>query len=124
MRLVRRLIWLSVGLTAVALAAIGVVLPLLPTTPFLLVAAFAFARSSNRLQAWLLNHGLFGALIDNWRRYGAISRSAKTTAVLSMAAVFALSIVLAVSPIVLLIQGIVLVACVVFILSRPTPPVA
>ena len=122
MRLVRRLIWLGVGLSAVALAAIGVVLPLLPTTPFLLVAAFAFARSSNRLQAWLLNHRLFGALIENWRRYGAISRSAKTMAVLSMTLVFALSVLLAVPPILLLVQGAVLLACAAFIVSRPAPP--
>ena len=122
MRLVRRLIWLGVGLSAIALAAIGVVLPLLPTTPFLLVAAFAFARSSNRLQAWLLNHRLFGTLIENWRRYGAISRSAKTMAVLSMTLVFALSVLLAVPPILLFVQAVVLLACAAFIVSRPAPP--
>lgn len=122
MRIVSRVVWLSVGLSALVLAAVGVVLPLLPTTPFLLVAAFAFARSSARLQSWLLRHPLFGTLIDNWRRYGAISRTAKASAVVSMAAVFAVSVLLQVSPILLLVQAVVLIACATFIVSRPPPP--
>ena len=61
--LVARLVWLAVGLTALALGALGVVLPLLPTTPFVLLAAFAFARSSSRMHRWLHAHPVFGVLI-------------------------------------------------------------
>jgi len=51
-----RMSWLVVGVVALALGALGIALPLLPTTPFILVAAVAFARSSTRLHAWLVNH--------------------------------------------------------------------
>ena len=114
--------WLVVGGLAVALAAAGVVLPLLPTTPFLLVAAFAFARSSPRLHAWLMTHRLFGPLIDNWRRYGAISRRAKIAAIAGMAGVFGLSIAMGANRIVLAVQALVILGSAAFILSRPDGP--
>jgi len=72
-----RFFWLLTGLTAVAIGAVGVILPLLPTTPFLLIAAFAFARSSTRLNRWLREHRLFGSLISNWHRDGSIDRKAR-----------------------------------------------
>jgi len=121
-RLVPRLVWLIVGLSAIALAGLGVVLPLLPTTPFVLLAAFAFARSSRRLHDWLVRHAVFGPLIDNWQRYGAISRPAKTAAILSMAGVIGVSLILDAPPGVLTVQALVLTASAVFIVSRPSPP--
>jgi uncharacterized protein len=114
--------WLVVGGLAVALAAAGVVLPLLPTTPFLLVAAYAFARSSPRLHAWLTAHPLFGPLIENWRRYGAISRRAKIIAVAGMAGVFAVSVGMGANRWVLAIQALVILGSASFILSRPDGP--
>lgn len=117
-----RWIWLSVGLLSLALGAIGAVVPLLPTTPFILVSAFAFARSSNRLHAWLLAHGAFGPLIENWRRYGAISRRAKIAGLASIAAVFAVSLAMRVSVAVLVVQALVLTASALFIATRPDPP--
>ena len=120
--LVPRLIWLVIGLSAIAAGGLGVVLPLLPTTPFVLLAAFAFARSSRRLHDWLLRHAVFGPLIDNWRRYGAIGRSAKVAGISSMAGVFGLSLLLNASPAVLTVQGLVLTASAGFIASRPSPP--
>ena len=117
-----RAIWVLVGLIALALGAVGVFLPLLPTTPFILVAAFAFANSSERLHTWLVEHNVFGPLIENWRRYGAISRSAKVAGVLSMVAVVALSIVLQFPTSIIVVQAIVLSAAALFILTRPMPP--
>jgi uncharacterized membrane protein YbaN (DUF454 family) len=114
--------WLVVGGLALALAAAGVVLPLLPTTPFLLVAAFAFARSSPRLHAWLTAHPLFGPLIENWRRYGAISRRAKITAVAGMGCVLALSIGMGANRWVLAVQALVIIGSAAFILTRPDGP--
>ncbi len=117
-----RAVWFAVGLSAVALAVLGVVLPLLPTTPFVLLSAFAFARSSDRWHAWLRHHRVFGPIIENWREHGAISRRAKLIGVMSIAAVFALSFVLAVAPAVLAVQAVALVGVGAFILSRPSPP--
>ncbi len=117
-----RVTWLVVGVVALALGALGVALPLLPTTPFVLVAAFAFARSSERLHAWLVDHDLFGSLIANWRKHGAISRRAKIAGVLSMAAVLVISWLHSVPASVIVIQAVAMSASAVFILSRPLPP--
>ncbi len=77
-----KVLWLLVGLTSVGVGAVGVVLPLLPTTPFLLIAAFAFARSSVRLDNWLREHQSFGPLINNWHRDGSIDRKERRIAIL------------------------------------------
>jgi len=80
-----RWLWLAVAYVALALGALGVVLPGLPTTPFVLLAAFAAARGSTRLHAWLHAHRLFGPMIRDWERHGAVSRRAKRVAVATMA---------------------------------------
>ena len=117
-----RITWLVVGVLALALGALGIALPLLPTTPFVLLAAFSFARSSDRLHEWLVTHDVFGTLIDNWQRYGAISRRAKVVSVVSMAAVLAISLAMRAPTAVIIVQIIVLGAAALFILSRPAPP--
>lgn len=114
-----RALWAGIGLTALALGFVGVVLPLLPTVPFLLLAAFCFARSSDRLHDWLLAHRLFGPMIEDWRRSGAIRPGAKRAATLSIVAVFLVSVVLEVKPMVLTIQAAVLGCVLIFIWTRP-----
>lgn len=112
-------IWAILGLICVGLAMVGIVLPLLPTVPFLLLAAFFFARSSSRLHNWLITHRSFGPLIVDWQSSGAIRPGAKKAATVSIAAVFGLSILLALPSHVLIIQ-IVLLGCVmIFIWTRP-----
>ena len=118
----KRAAWLTLGILALGLGILGVALPLLPTTPFLLLAAFAFARSSNRLHNWLIRHHIFGPIIEHWRRYGAIDRRTKIVGTVSMVLIFALSFAMRISPIVLIVQGMVLTACAAFVLSRPAPP--
>ena len=117
-----RLTWLVIGILSLGLGALGILLPLLPTTPLVLLAAFSFARSSDRLHQWLLEHDVFGALIENWRQYGAISRRAKVVSVVSMAAVLLLSLVMAAPTYVIVVQAVVLGAAALFILTRPLPP--
>ena len=117
-----RIIWLTIGLCALGLGALGVLLPLLPTTPFILLAAFAFAKSSARLHDWITSHSVFGPIIADWRRNGAISRPAKIAGAVSMAAVFALSVAFRAPAIILIVQAIVLSLCAAFVLSRPSPP--
>ena len=117
-----RLVWLVLGLAALAAAAVGVVLPLIPTTPFVILAAFCFMKSSRRLHDWLVSHRVFGPMIVDWREYGAISRPAKTAAIVSMAAVFALSVAFQAPMWVLAVQAPILGICAWFVGSRPLPP--
>ena len=114
-----RVIWLIFGLIVLGLGCLGVVLPLLPTVPFILLAAFCFAKSSNRLHNWLLTHRLFGKMIQDWRQSGAISTSAKKMATLSIALVFAISVITGVKPLILTIQATVLSCVLLFIWTRP-----
>ncbi len=118
----KRFVLILVGLLALALGAIGIFVPLLPTTPCVLVAAIAFANSSEKLHQWLLDHDVFGPLIENWRRYGAINRSTKVLSVLSMLAIIAISLILSVPAYVVIVQAIVLTGSATFILTRPLPP--
>jgi uncharacterized membrane protein YbaN (DUF454 family) len=117
-----RPIWLGFGLLSIAAGIAGIVLPLVPTTPFALLAAFCFARSSPRLERWLLTHRTFGPMIANWRRYGSIDRRAKRIALLLMIAAFALSLVMRLPLWVLVLQGLVLIAVAIFIFTRPDTP--
>lgn len=81
-----RHIWFAVGIVSVALGVIGVFLPIMPTVPFLILAAFAFARSSPKLEAKLLNHPVYGPHIRNWRDKRAITRRAKWMATIAFIA--------------------------------------
>ncbi|MEO0400111.1 MAG: YbaN family protein [Pseudomonadota bacterium] len=110
------------GLVCVGLGFIGAALPLLPTTPFLLLATFCFARSSPRLHAWLINHKQFGTLIENWRRHGAISPAAKRSALLVIAATPVISLLMGVSTMALACQVVVLSMSATFIATRPDGP--
>lgn len=114
-------LWLLVGIAALAAAALGVVLPLVPTTPFLLVGVFAFSRSSPRLEAWVLEHPHLGPPIHAWRRSGAISRRAKFVALATMVATPVVSHLAGVSTGVVILQCVVLAAAAAFVLTRPEP---
>ncbi len=103
-----------------ALAMIGVVLPLLPTVPFLLLAAFCFARSSERLHDWLLSHQIFGPMIVDWNTSGAIRPAAKKAATLSVTAVFGMSLALGLASHILIVQAVTLGAVLIFIWTRPS----
>ena len=118
----RRIALIITGVIALALGGLGIVLPFLPTTPFVLVAAFAFANSSEKLHQWLLDHNVFGPLIANWRSHRAITRRAKIASILAMLAVIAISLFFELPAYAIIIQILVLSAAAVFILSRPAPP--
>lgn len=112
-------LWLAAGCLALALGAAGLVLPLLPTVPFLLLAAFCFARSSERLHGWLLGHPTFGPPIRQWEERGAIARRAKGIASLSMLGSVAIALWIQVPGWVVVVQSAVLSAVAVFIWTRP-----
>lgn len=117
-----RLFWMAGGLLSLAAGIVGIVLPLLPTTPFLLLAAFCFARGSKRLHDWLVHHPRLGPPIHDWQKHGAISRRAKQLALLSIAAVLALSYLFGAPTRIIIIQLVVLSCVSLFILTRPGPP--
>jgi len=94
----RKILLQMVGWFFVAVGAIGVVLPILPTTPFLLIALWAFSQSSERFHYWLLNHRLFGPPLQAWEKYGIIPMRAKIIALSSMAASATLVISLTQTP--------------------------
>ena len=118
----RRAIWFAVGGGALAIGALGVVLPVLPTTPFLIVAAFAFGRCSPRLATRLETSRTFGPMIADWRRQGAIAPRFKALSIVMMAGVFAASIVAVLSVGALIVQAVCLTVSAAFILSRPNGP--
>ena len=117
-----RYAWLAAGVTSLVLGIIGIALPLLPTTPFLILAAYCFARGSTRLHQWLVNHPRLGPPIRDWETYRAISKRGKQLAMVGIVAVFAISILAGVATYVIVIQAVVLSAVSVFILTRPLPP--
>ena len=118
----RRIVLIVIGLVSLVLGAIGIVVPLLPTTPLVLLAAFAFANSSETLHQWLLDHNVFGPLIDNWQRHRAISRPAKAMAAVSMIAILMISWLMDVAMPVIAVQAVILGCAAAFILTRPSLP--
>lgn len=117
-----RLLWLFGGYVAVALGVIGIWLPLMPTTVFLLIAAYCFSRSSERLHTWLMTHNTFGPPIHVWQRHGAIAPKAKFLAVLLMIFSVVLGYFVSMPDYAFAVQIVILIAVAVFILSRPNPP--
>jgi uncharacterized protein len=90
-RIVRGLLWIA-GSVSLLLGVIGIVLPGLPTTPFILLTAACYARASPRLHQWLLNHRWLGPPLRDWERDRSLTRRTKTVAVLSMVSMVSLSI--------------------------------
>jgi len=84
--------WIALGLLFLLLGGIGVALPLLPTTPFVLLAAACFARSSPRLHNWLLRSQVFGPMLRDWENNKCVSARVKTLAVSMMVVVGGISI--------------------------------
>ena len=107
----------------VLLGVIGAVLPLMPTTIFLIMAAWFFARSSPRLEAWLMGHPRFGASLRAWRDTGSISVHAKAMACAGMAVGF-VAFWLGMHPGIWLAGAAAafLIASAAYVLSRPTAP--
>lgn len=88
----RRWLYIATGLLFTGLGFAGVFLPVLPTTPFLLIASWAFLRSDPRLHAWLRRLPGCGPLIQEWEEHGTVSRAAKWTALAFIVIAIAFSI--------------------------------
>ena len=115
-----RALWFALGCLFVALGVLGALLPVMPTTVFLILAAWAFARSSPRLEAWILNHPQFGPSVRAWRASGAIPPRAKGFATAGIVGGFiVLHLTARPSPPVALGVALFLAATLGWILSRP-----
>ena len=80
----KRIILISLGLLCVGLCFIGVFVPGIPTTIFLIIALWAFTKSSEKLRYWLLNHKRFGPILNNWQEHKVVPRRAKILMVVLM----------------------------------------
>lgn len=119
---VLRPLYFVFGIILVALGVIGIFVPLMPTTIFLILAAWCFARSSRRAEAWLLQHRLFGPIIETWRREQAIARRPKIVAVCGMAAGFLIFLIAARPALWLaVLVAAILGACAAYVITRPEP---
>jgi uncharacterized membrane protein YbaN (DUF454 family) len=85
-------LYVAGGWACLGLAFIGVLLPLVPTTPFVLLASWCFYRGSPRIHAWLHRSQWFGPTLDDWQHYGGIRRGLKHRAILMVAGVVAVSL--------------------------------
>ncbi len=116
----KRPLYAAAGWAMVALGVVGLFLPVMPTTVFMILAAWFFARSSPRFEAWLLAHPVFGPPIVQWRRNGAIPPAAKAFATLGMTTGFGVFFFLLHPPIWLAaLVAATLIGSAAFVLSRP-----
>lgn len=84
-----RIIFLAIGWLGIGLGAIGIIMPLFPTAPFLLVSLWAFSRSSPEMAEKIRNHPLAGSFIRDWQDHGVVPTKAKYTAVIMMSCMMA-----------------------------------
>jgi uncharacterized membrane protein YbaN (DUF454 family) len=112
---------IALGWVMVGLGTLGIFLPVMPTAPFLIVAAWAFSRSSERFHRWLYNHPHFGPPLIAWNRHGVIPVTAKVLSVAGMYSSLVLVIAFVASDWVLpLIHFCIVTPVAIYILTRPS----
>ena len=118
-----RPVFLAIGFVCVGLGGLGAVLPLLPTTPFLLIALWAFSRSSDRFHHWLYTHPRFGSRLQAWNEHGVVPVKVKASAISAMLVSLGLMVFVArVKWPVLAVSGALMLVGATYVLSRPSRP--
>jgi len=116
-----RLMYFILGWVFFIIGAIGALLPVLPTTPFMLLALWAFSKSSDRFHDWLYSHRFFGPPLQQWQQHRVIPLAAKIMAISMMSISFVFLLVLKTTPVWALISvGAVMLFAVWFILRQPS----
>ncbi|MBO9126948.1 MULTISPECIES: YbaN family protein [unclassified Rhizobium] len=115
-----RMLWLTIAWASIIIGVVGVFLPLLPTTPFLLLSAGIFARVSPRFESWLVAHPTLGLSVRAWRDRKAINQGAKVSAVVAMICSLCVLVWLDPGPLALAIVATALSACAAFVITRPS----
>ena len=122
-RNVLKTLLLVLGCVATALGFIGIFVPGLPTTIFLIIAAWAFANSSTRFHAWLMGHRHFGPLIQNWQQHRVVPVRAKVTMVIVMCiSVATLGFMFTQTPWVPGLVAVILILVATYVLRCPSSP--
>jgi len=116
-----RQLYLCLGYLSLGLGVIGIFLPVLPTTPFVLLAVWFFARSNPALAERLYSHPRFGHLLTTWRDQKAIPRRAKIYALSMLAVSYGLILWLSESDVLLVILAIIMGSVALYIATRPLP---
>ena len=120
-----RWVYFGLGWAFFGLGALGALLPVLPTTPLMILALWAFSKSSARFQHWLYRHRVFGPPLQRWHEYRVIPTSAKLAAVGAMAASLGyLAAFTAAPPALLIATGGLMLGAAGYIVSRPSRPPA
>ena len=121
--MLHRRIFVALGFVFMAIGIVGIVLPVLPTTPFMLLALWSFARSSDRFHDWLLNHRRFGPPLQRWNDHGIIPNKAKISAlaVMSISLIFLIAFSAA-PPYAVITAALLMLVGALFILTRPSRP--
>jgi len=120
---VHKPVFFVIGTLSLSLGYVGIVVPGLPTTVFILIAAWAFSKCSTRFTIYLENHKIFGPIILNWQMYRGLSRRAKKMAILMITPTFVFTIYIAFNLLGDLIFGFFGVALCTWLATRPEPPV-
>jgi len=117
----KRWVYFGIGWVFFGLGVLGAFLPVLPTTPLMIVALWAFSKSSERFHNWLYNHPVFGPPLQRWYEYRVIPTIAKMAAVGAMAASLAYLVIFTMLPLpVLVVTGALMLGAVWYILSKPS----
>ena len=120
-RPLRRALYLLLGILFFATGVIGVFLPVLPTTPFMLLALWAFSNSSQTLHDYIWNHKRYGPMVRAWKKYGAIPLKAKFSAITVMGLSAIIVVFFSGAPMWAIISALALMLVgATYILTRPT----
>jgi uncharacterized protein len=88
----KKYLYLTAGFLTLGTGVVGIFIPVLPTTPFLLLAAACFLKSSEKMYTWLIGHKVFGKYIENYIKYKAVSRNSKIVSIAVLWAVLSVSL--------------------------------
>ena len=120
----KKIMFLTIGWISLLLGFIGIFLPILPTTPFAILSAWCFSKSSERLHNWLLSNRTLGPLIKDWERYGVIRMKAKILSTVMIVLLFSYTLIFVkVNLIIKSIVSLIGISVLTFIWTRPSEPV-
>ncbi len=120
--------YFALGLISLVMGFIGIFLPIWPTTPFIIISAWAFEKGSPRLHRWLVGHPIVGPPLVKWQKYGVISKRAKWISIITLVCSF--SFVILTRPILLWMKvflAVIGITVILFIATRPSkisPPIS